>query len=325
MMFNLPSFVILAIASSSAAFSIVSPKVKASLPVTSSSSSKNSNSIVNHPYHPTDSRFNFLLHAAAEESTSSESNENVEQVESEVVSEEEEEGQENQEEEEESNKQEDSSSSTTDDNEAEEEEPEEDPEITAMKKEINELESLLKQKNRDLNNMERMVEEYTKGGYARKVAEMESFRRRQSMLSTDNKMAARAHVLQSFLPILEKLQENNARYEGDEFAKSYGALCWDFNNALKDLGVVEYTVKEGDVVDVDRVAAVKEEHSDTFAKGTVIQPVDIGFEIEGNVMKAASAVVSLGPEVADDGEEGEGEKDGDDNDQAAENEGEAEQ
>lgn len=304
MLFNLPSYVILAIAASSAeAFSIVSP---------SASSSLNSNPIIVSSYHPTNNnRYNFLLHAAAEE-TSSESNENVEQVESEVVSE-------TEEQEEGTNKEESDESSTIDENEEEEQEPEEDPEITAMKKEIDELESLLKQKNRDLNNMERMAEEYTKGGYARKVAEMESFRRRQSMLSTDNKMAARANVLQSFLPILDKLQENNARYEGDEFAKSYSALSWDFNNALKDLGVTEYTVKEGDLADVDRVVAVKEEYSDTFAKGEVIEPVDIGFEIEGNVMKAASAVVSLGPEsVAEEegGEEGAAENEGEESSEA---------
>jgi molecular chaperone GrpE (heat shock protein) len=183
--------------------------------------------------------------------------------------------------------------------EEEEEETEEEKELKALKEEITNLENSLKQKNRDLNNIERMSEEYTKGGYARKVAEMESFRRSKSIASTDNKMAARATILQSFLPVLDKLQANNAQYEDDEFAKSYRALCGNYNMALKELGVVEYTVKEGEKADSRRIVAIKEEYSDTMEKGCVISPVAIGFELDGNVMKFAEAVVSLGPEPAE--------------------------
>ena len=189
-----------------------------------------------------------------------------------------------------------------DDNEEEEaeeeaeKEPEEDPEITSLKEQISTLESQLKQKNRDLNNIQSLSDNYTKGGYARKVAEMESFRRSQNAASVDNVTAARALALQNFLPILEKLQEINEKYDGDEFAKSYNALSWDFKNALKDMGVEEFTVKEGDKVDGSRIVAVREEYSDSFEKGTVIEPVEIGYEIDGNVMRAASAVVSLGTE-----------------------------
>ncbi len=212
--------------------------------------------------------------------------------------------------------------------EEEKSEPEEDPEITALKSRISELESALKQKNRDLNNIERLSEEYTKGGYARKVAEMESFRRSRSAASADNKMAARATALQSFLPILDKLRNLRTEYaEGEsmhEFAKSYNALGWDFNNALVDLGVVEYTVKEGEKADVRRVVAEREEYSDVVPKGVVISPVEVGFELEGNVMRLASAVVSLGPEPKEEeveaeqeGGEGESESEG----QEAEEEG----
>lgn len=192
-----------------------------------------------------------------------------------------------------------STDETAEEAEEEEEETEEEKELKALKEEITNLENSLKQKNRDLNNIERMSEEYTKGGYARKVAEMESFRRSKSIASTDNKMAARATILQSFLPVLDKLQATNSQYEDDEFAKSYRALCGNYNMALKELGVVEYTVKEGDKADSRRIVAIKEEYSDTMEKGCVISPVGIGFELDGNVMKFAEAVVSLGPEPAE--------------------------
>ena len=63
----------------------------------------------------------------------------------------------------------------------ENDEPEEDPEVTAIKKEISELESKLKQKNRDLDSLEKLTEQYTRGGYARKVAEMEGFRKSRNV------------------------------------------------------------------------------------------------------------------------------------------------
>ena len=63
----------------------------------------------------------------------------------------------------------------------ENEEPEEDPEVTAIKKEISELETNLKQKNRDLDSLEKLSEQYTRGGYARKVAEMEGFRKSRNV------------------------------------------------------------------------------------------------------------------------------------------------
>ena len=63
----------------------------------------------------------------------------------------------------------------------EEQEPQEDPEIVAIKEEIAQLESTLKEKRRELAYVSDKAEEYSKGGYARKVAEMENMRRARSV------------------------------------------------------------------------------------------------------------------------------------------------
>jgi ATP-dependent protease HslVU (ClpYQ) ATPase subunit len=63
----------------------------------------------------------------------------------------------------------------------EEEEEKEDPEITAIKDEIAELESTLKSKRTTLAYTKDSADEYTKAGYARKVAEMENMRRVRSV------------------------------------------------------------------------------------------------------------------------------------------------
>ena len=65
--------------------------------------------------------------------------------------------------------------------EAEEEEPAEDPEVTALKKDIAELETALKGKKSTLAYTKEQAEEFSKAGYARKVAEMENMRRRRSV------------------------------------------------------------------------------------------------------------------------------------------------
>lgn len=63
----------------------------------------------------------------------------------------------------------------------EEEEPQEDPELVALKEEIAELEKQVKEKRRQANDVADRAEEYTKTGYARKVAEMENMRRARSV------------------------------------------------------------------------------------------------------------------------------------------------
>ncbi|GFH45741.1 hypothetical protein CTEN210_02215 [Chaetoceros tenuissimus] len=176
---------------------------------------------------------------------------------------------------------------------------EEDPEITAIKKEIAELENTVKNKNRELDTIEKLGEQYTQGGYARKVAEMEQNKKNKAAAAGNSQAAAKAGVLQSFLPIMDELKTLTEKYEGNDFAKSYGALSWDFNNALKDMGVAEFTVEAGQVADSRRVQAVQEVHSEEVAKGVIIEVVDSGFEMEGNVMRMAAAVVSLGPEAAE--------------------------
>lgn len=178
-----------------------------------------------------------------------------------------------------------------------------DEELEAIKKTIAELEGKLKNKNRELDSIEKMGEQYTQGGYARKVAEMEQFRKTRSAASADNKVVARAAVLQNFLPVVDELNVLTAKYGEDEFAAKYGALSWDFMGALKDLGVSEYATAEGDFADTRRVTAVEEEHSETIPAGCIISPLGNGFEIDGNIMRMAAAVVSLGPEGAQEEEE----------------------
>ena len=63
----------------------------------------------------------------------------------------------------------------------EEEEEEEDPELKALKEEIGQLEEELKKARRKVADVSDRADDFTKTGYARKVAEMENMRRARSV------------------------------------------------------------------------------------------------------------------------------------------------
>ena len=76
-----------------------------------------------------------------------------------------------------------SSEDSTDDEKEEEEEkkPEESPEVTDLKEKIAKLESTVAEKKSSLQYNLEQIEEYSKSGYARKVAEMENMKRVRSV------------------------------------------------------------------------------------------------------------------------------------------------
>lgn len=191
--------------------------------------------------------------------------------------------------------------------------PKLDPEVVALKESIASLESDLKAKKSQLSNLKDMAEKYSPTGYARQVALVENNKRRRGANNSDSRGAARATVMQSFLPVLEELDAVGAKYEGNTFAKTLDAgLRSEFSNSLVALGVSEFVVESGQAVDVGRVVAVEEEYSEEFAKGTVIRALKLGLEISGNTVRPAEVVGSLGTENEKVEEDGASKEGGDD-------------
>lgn len=181
-----------------------------------------------------------------------------------------------------------------------EEEPKLDPEVVALKETITSLESDLKAKKSQLSNLKEMADKYSSTGYARQVAQVENNKRLRRANMTDGKSAARATVLQSFLPVLEELDAVGQKYEGNAFAKTLDAgLRSELETALGELNVSEYGAEIGQSIDtLGRVVAVEEEYSEEYEKGTVIRVLKGGLEISGNVIRPVEAVGSLGSESA---------------------------
>jgi molecular chaperone GrpE (heat shock protein) len=179
----------------------------------------------------------------------------------------------------------------------EDEPPKEDPEVTAIKEEISQLENQLKSKRRELGRIKDEIEDYTEKGYLRKCADMENLRRKRAARQSDNMEGARATTIQNFLPVLDNLRELDVMYANDEFAKCYSALRSDYESRLKGLGLSEFSVSTGEELNLSRMAAVAQEYSDDIAKGAVIREESSGIEVSGNVIRLAKCVVSLGSEA----------------------------
>ena len=117
------------------------------------------------------------------------------------------------------------------------------------------------------------------------------------MLQSSNKYAATAAVLTEFLPVLDQLTATREQYDNDEFGRKYTALAGGMRAAFTELGVTEYTVAPGEpIVDPSRVVVVESEYSETIGANSVLRPVTIGMELQGNVVRPAECVASLGAE-----------------------------
>jgi len=190
-----------------------------------------------------------------------------------------------------------------DETEEKEEEPKEDPEITALKDEIAVLEIELKSNRVKLSNTQDLADDYTDGGYRRKCAEMDNMRRLRSQASATNQVASKANILKTFLPTLDTLKILEAKYADNEFASGYGAIPRDFENCLKGLDVTEFTVEVGSKIDLMRCVAISEEFSESDEAGVIMRVEKDGFEVQGNVIRFAEVVSSLGSEKKDETEE----------------------
>jgi len=115
-------------------------------------------------------------------------------------------------------------------------------------------------------------------------------------MNSSSRSSAAAAILTNFVPIHENLVSLKQKYASDDFGSKYGGLSMD--QTFSKMGVKEYTVETGAPSDGQRVSVIEEIPSE-LAKGMVIRQVSGGLEIEGNVVRAADCVVSLGSEQDD--------------------------
>lgn len=102
-----------------------------------------------------------------------------------------------------------------------------------------------------------------------------------------------AGVLRDFLPVYDTLNALKEKYANDEFGSKYGGLS--IGPTFAKMGIKEFSISEGEALDLIRMNVVGSEYSGA-AKDTVIAQVAPGMDLEGNVIRAAQCITSLGSE-----------------------------
>jgi molecular chaperone GrpE (heat shock protein) len=117
------------------------------------------------------------------------------------------------------------------------------------------------------------------------------------MQSSDSNSAT-AGLLADFLPVWDKLQELQGKYGEDEFGMKYNPLPAAMRSAFGEMGVLEFTVEVGEKVDLRRMKVIQAESSDDVKEDMVLRSLAAGLELDGNMVRKAQCVKSLGPKVA---------------------------
>lgn len=114
------------------------------------------------------------------------------------------------------------------------------------------------------------------------------------MQSSDSNSAT-AGILADFLPVWDKLQLLEQKYGQDEFGMKYNPLPAAMRSAFAEMGVVEFVVSTGDDVDLRKMKVVEKEASADVAADKVLRSLAPGLELDGNMVRKAQCVASLGP------------------------------
>lgn len=187
----------------------------------------------------------------------------------------------------------------------ESEEPEEDPEVVELKENIAKLEVQLRAKRVSLSQVQDEAEQYSREGYARKIADIETERKMLDGLLKNAEVVGIANVVQQFIPIYESLESLTETYAGNKFGEMYAPLASSFKEVLMSemgLGITEIEQAVGEPLNTLTTTSIRKEYSSEYEKGTVIEIVKPGLGLKGNVIKFAEAVESLGSEPKSEGE-----------------------
>ena len=107
--------------------------------------------------------------------------------------------------------------------------------------------------------------------------------------------------------MFDKLNTLKDTHSGDEFGSKYSEL--NLQQTFATMGVTEFNVEAGESVNNFRMRVLESEVSTEHPEDTVLRQVAPGMELDGNVIRAAMCVSSVGPEEeveeSAEGEEGE--------------------
>tara|TARA_B110000967_G_scaffold186107_1_gene206924 strand:+ start:195 stop:770 length:576 start_codon:yes stop_codon:yes gene_type:complete len=140
-----------------------------------------------------------------------------------------------------------------------------------------------------------------KSRWLRSVADMENYRKRIGREKQDIIRSAGASVVESLLPVLDNMKLGLQAAENHPEAKdvTFGFKMVDdqLKRALNEQGLEEL-IPDGEAFDPNFHECISHQSSSEVAEDIVIQTVRAGYRLNDRLIRAASVIVSSGPEKA---------------------------
>ena len=140
-----------------------------------------------------------------------------------------------------------------------------------------------------------------KSRWLRSVADMENYRKRIGREKQDIIRSAGASVVESLLPVLDNMKLGLQAAENHPEAKdvTFGFKMVDdqLKRALNEQGLEEL-IPDGEAFDPNFHECISHQSSSEVEEDKVIQTVRAGYRLNDRLIRAASVIVSSGPEKA---------------------------
>lgn len=135
----------------------------------------------------------------------------------------------------------------------------------------------------------------------RSQAELDNFRKRSAREAQETRAYANADLLRALFPILDNFDMGleQARLESEKSMIYIGMSMVNrqIQDFLRESGVQEVEA-QNKAFDPNLHEAVAQEASAEFAEGTVLRVTRRGYKLKDRLLRAASVIVSSGPEAA---------------------------
>lgn len=140
-----------------------------------------------------------------------------------------------------------------------------------------------------------------KARWLRSVADMENYRKRIGREKQDIIRSAAANVVEALLPVLDNmklgLQAAENHPEAKDVTIGFKMVDDQLKRSLSEQGLEEL-IPDGETFDPNLHECISHQPSDDVEEDKVIQTVRAGYRLNERLIRAASVIVSSGPEKA---------------------------
>jgi molecular chaperone GrpE len=140
-----------------------------------------------------------------------------------------------------------------------------------------------------------------KARWLRSVADMENYRKRIGREKQDIIRSAATNVVEALLPVLDNmklgLQAAENHPEAKDVTVGFKMVDDQLKRSLSEQGLEEL-IPDGETFDPNLHECISHQPSDDVEEDKVIQTVRAGYRLNERLIRAASVIVSSGPEKA---------------------------